>query len=713
MNALLDECQERTMRSRLLAMLAMLVLLGVACVAHADYIVIIADLNAKSPAASSGGAGGMTGGGGMMGGSPTVGGMGGMGGGPPPSFGPRGGPPPGGMGMMGMMGMMGGMGAPPPGVMGTIPPGAEDADDIPNIVVAVVEVTPKTETFYKLFEIGKVPSVVDAITGNHAFHHRWGKAPLFHKNYAYQVDPLRKANGKVLPSVKVQFKQLSEDVSKTKPSTDDLIKQVATWALEHNLLEEFVKEMDKIAEKDKTHPLVEAFLKTKEGLARSMPKSDLDSKWKGKLLPSQRVTQADGSHFAILHAADLSPEDVKTQVDRLEKSYHSFFYWWALQRTLLPMPRERLAVVIAGRPDQFRRLHEQLTPGPVVSDSFYAPREGLSVFSRKRTDAAYGNMEMLFTSTYKEYHRKGLITGDPAKGVPFDPQGKIQQRVGALLPRTYALMMKAMEEEWEANATSHEVGRQLMYSTGLLPRNVHVPEWVQFGMGSFFETPLQSPWGGAGTASPYWLPRFKEYVQKDASRSKNKQRYGDPGTLMAKVVTDSFFRAREPSPDDPIGMQEYRTLQRYGEAASWSLNFFLAHREMPKLLRYYKELSRMPRDMDLDDKVLEICFARAFECLNPDRSIDKQKWRELADRWLSFVNDQPLEADAVHKQIRDYYAKMALPSGPTGGGVGTTPLPTKGTGTTTGRPPRQPNPTAPRPGTGGGGIRRPFMPRGR
>ena len=44
-------------------------------------------------------------------------------------------------------------------------------------------------------------------------------------------------------------------------------------------------------------------------------------------------------------------------------------------------------------------------------------------------------------------------------------------------------------------------GPQRSLASGLLPRNVAVPEWLLFGMGSFFETPLQSPWAGIGAPS--------------------------------------------------------------------------------------------------------------------------------------------------------------------------------------------------------------------
>ena len=101
------------------------------------------------------------------------------------------------------------------------------------------------------------------------------------------------------------------------------------------------------------------------------------------------------------------------------------------------------------------------------------------------------------------------------------------------------MLMKALEDEWEATAMSNEVARQLMFASKLVPTNVTIPEWVQFGMGSFFETPLQSPFGGPGSASPYWLPRFKEYIDPKAKK------YGaTPLETMLGVVTDAHFRAK-------------------------------------------------------------------------------------------------------------------------------------------------------------------------
>ena len=49
---------------------------------------------------------------------------------------------------------------------------------------------------------------------------------------------------------------------------------------------------------------------------------------------------------------------------------------------------------------------------------------------------------------------------------------------------------------------------------------------------------------------------------------------------------------------------------------AWSLTYFLAHRKLGNdrfgLIRYYRELARMPRDLEFDGDSLVLLFARAF-----------------------------------------------------------------------------------------------------
>jgi hypothetical protein len=193
--------------------------------------------------------------------------------------------------------------------------------------------------------------------------------------------------------------------------------------------------------------------------------------------------------------------------------------------------------------------------------------------------------------------------------------------------------------------------------------------------------PLQSPFGGVGAASPYWMPRFREsykakHYNKDRSATANPSSYD----ALVRTVTDGGFRAKpEPvvlQPGDTPEIVANRAKEanlRRARASAWSLTFFLARQELPGLKRYLKELSRMPRDVELDDKVLLTCFAKAFDCLNADKSVNKAKLTSLvADRWVKYVNDTPLEAEAVHKKIRDYFKQVTRvpPAGQGGAGAG-------------------------------------------
>ena len=98
-----------------------------------------------------------------------------------------------------------------------------------------------------------------------------------------------------------------------------------------------------------------------------------------------------------------------------------------------------------------------------------------------------------------------------------------------------ALLLKAMEHDSELSSTSHDAARQLLYASGLLPRNVLVPEWIEFGMGSFFETSPGSPWPTTGAVNYEYMTPFKNLQKKHRLERSSLE------TLRA-VVTDRYFR---------------------------------------------------------------------------------------------------------------------------------------------------------------------------
>jgi len=215
---------------------AALMALLLAGYASADYQLIVVNLNAKDPSKQE------SGGGDKFGGGPAV---------PPMSGGPM--VPP----------MGGGKGG--PGPKGGEP---EDADDSPDLIVAVVEVKSISKNFAKEFGDGKREI---------KFQHHWGKIDLVSKTWLYEATLLKKSEGGALPTVKERFaareKEVIGDGKDNKPPTREVVRKVAQFALELGLVDECAKVMDKLAESDKDNPSVKAYRTVKAEMDKPLRSS--------------------------------------------------------------------------------------------------------------------------------------------------------------------------------------------------------------------------------------------------------------------------------------------------------------------------------------------------------------------------------------------------------------------------------------------------------
>jgi hypothetical protein len=638
-------------------LLAALIALLAAGHASADYLLIVVNLNAKassSDSTQSGMLGGPPIGGGQLGGPPQAGGPkpGGMLGGPPPqgggAIGLGGNLGGGALGLRGGMGNLGG----PPGP-GSGPKSDDDVDESPDLIVAVIEVKTLTKEAAKLFAAGKKEV---------KFVHNWGKVDLVHKTVSYEATLLGSKDSP-LPTVKERFAARKKKVMDgSKPTTREVIKDVALFALELGLVDECAEVMDELAASDKADAAVKAYLTVKAALAKPLANDkDEASKWKTKLLEGYKVTQDDKHHFALIHP---NQSNGKAQLARLEHAFRAYYYWWALRSVALPVPSERLVSVQTEKTDDFVRLRTNFTASPSLADSFFARRELVSVFASQRTDASYDKLSKAAQPWWTaNFDRNELLTGIPNKGLPKTnkPAEKIAYAQAAKEPRTLALLLKAMENEFEQTGISHEASRQMLYATKQLPRNVHAPEWVQFGVGSFFETPLQAPWPTIGAANPYWLPRFKELQSKKKYEASYAQ-------TLKKIVTDSYFREKTKGDKAEEIAKSREANLRKARAASWALTYYLARYEanLPKLQRYFKELSKQPRDVDLDEKTLWECFTRAFGLDSED------KVRAFAGNWMAYLQAERVDATLIHEKIRKFYTEMNTPPAPKQGNTGNT-----------------------------------------
>jgi len=544
--------------------------------------------------------------------------------------------------MPGGAGIRGGM--PNPGGPG-LKSGDDDADESPDLIVAVIEVEAVGKESAKLFAAGK-----REVKFKHNLVHG-GKIELVHKTVSYEATLLGTKDAP-LPTVKERFAARKKKVMEgSKPTTREVIKDVALYALELGLVDECAKVMDELAESDKTDAAVKAYLTVKADLAKPLANTkDEASKWKTKLLEGYKVTQDDKHHFALIHA---NQTDGKAQLARLERAFRAYYYWWALRSVALPVPAERLVSVQSETTNDFAKLRTNFTASPSLADSFFARRESVSVFASQRTDAPYDKLSKAAQPWWTAgFDRNELLSGLPNKGTPKTTKAaeKLAYNAAAKEPRTLALLLKAMENEYEQTGISHEASRQMLFATKQLPRNVHAPEWVQFGVGSFFEMPLQSPWPTIGAANPYWLPRFRDFQSKKKYEASYAQ-------TLKKIVTDSYFREKPKGEKAEEIAKSREANLRKARAASWALTYYLARSEanLPKLQRYFKELSKQPRDADLDEKALWECFTRAFGLDSED------KVRAFAGNWMAYVQAERVDATLIHEKIRKFYNEMNTP----------------------------------------------------
>jgi hypothetical protein len=661
--------------------LAATLLLVSAGLASADYVIIVAnigagkELNAQQGMGMAGMRGGMPGG---MAGVPPGGGIAGAAGPQPgmmnpnmmpPGMGNRGGMAgmqgamPGAMmgmrggmaggmmgmrggmrggmagGMMGMAGMPGGM----MGMMSMMNAGPTDVDDVPYFIVAIVEVEPTVanSSLYKKLTPSQLNPVPSA-----KVKHKWGASTLLHQTSFGQTIVLTKdSDHKPLPTVlhsfTTQFTKLFKD---GKPTAEGIL-ELADWTLAHGLVDKFPQVMDKLVEIDKSHPAAVAYLKIKAELDRPPARDEADAGWRKKLLGGYKIAESDRHHYVVVHNANGGSDvQMHTHLDLLENSFRGFYYWFALKGVVLPVPRHRLVAVVTAQQRDFNHFHKILTSGPVVVDGFFARRENLAVMANKRQDDTYDSLNKFWKKWEdRGFKRTEILSGKRGEGHP-----KLAAPDVVAEAQMVALMLKVLEQEAELATISHDASRQQLFASGLLPRNVAAPEWVLFGMGSFFETPLQSPWPGIGAPNSYYLPRWHELKGKGFERS--------PGDTLRKVISDAYFRAIPPEGESETPLRHaHDAAVRKARTSSWALTYYLAKSKLDGLQRYFKEVSKMPRDIELDDEVLLGCFARAFGCVDASNKVDKGKLDALARAWYSYMDNVKFESESTMKQIREIF----------------------------------------------------------
>jgi hypothetical protein len=446
---------------------------------------------------------------------------------------------------------------------------------------------------------------------------------------------------------------------------------LAEWALEHGLLKEFHKTMSMMEqEKEEKRParmkaLLASYARVRTALAKT-PKGD-DPALASLLTDLQKagyrqLNSAQGHYTVLSNVPSTRNEGLLRRLGLMEETYEKFYYWFALHNveTMPPVPERRLMAVIVADPKEFAEKQKAWGSLPLIGDGFLPRRDNVMVLSAEHLDDNFALLKKNNQEIVKKRSRKDLVSGS------IWPEGTYKTIKGRIVPQdlprfmkdkeiwddaaaisymqTLVLVEKILATEAERATISHEATRQLLFATGMLPRNVEVPEWIQYGLASFFETPQGSFYPSVGLPSWTNLIDFKYH---------RKTHLGAPKDVLLNLISDRYFLKAQES-EKRLDASRYRPEhlvnqakddQEIARSTAWALVYYLAKEgKLHALLKYSAELDRLPRDLELSPRVLRACFTRAFGL--PDTRL-----QEIANEWFTAMENTILE---IQEWERDF-----------------------------------------------------------
>lgn len=488
----------------------------------------------------------------------SEGGAGGLPGQPPGEGGGIGQPGPGGLpgqppgGYPGMPGGIPGM----PGMPGGIPgmpgaPGGSDAGSVSKDKSLVVLV-PHKGIFRRYIHPAKRYNPATNIEWKPVVRTEYGETLLLDNSPPFQTYYLD------LPLLSAELKQrYAKKVLPAAPAKRfDLVYDLIKAAVEYDepdLAIQYAKEAVKWADaKDakadalsaKVAAFLTAFKTIEPKLSQPLPpdRAAVES-WQRRL---KAANVAPSDHYALLNYGDqyVTNDGLNRRLAALEKNFKSFYLTHALRGTALPLPAHPLPVVLVSSAAKMSDFRNKLAGGPTVADAFYAPTHGLLVMSPERTDELALTFKRSVGSSGQEgWDFNQLLKGNAPDAKDDAPPAKIVKMM------TYALVARALEDEGITAAVTRGGSRQLAAATGLLPKYVQVPDWVEYGVSSQFELPTNP---GVVTAAKTpsltvgvraWAGAANYVLLREFQNMLTAKELPAEDVLLRRVVTDAYFDA--------------------------------------------------------------------------------------------------------------------------------------------------------------------------
>jgi hypothetical protein len=334
----------------------------------------------------------------------------------------------------------------------------------------------------------------------------------------------------------------------------------------------YAEELRKVvAEKKLTVPgdvkrFLDAWEQMREATLQPAPEPSNAETWRARL--DARQVRVDG-HYAVIYWDHLD-SDVIRRTAQLNDNFAAFFLWHATRGVVLKPPTKPLIAVLSllkkNEQDHLSTLRYALDGYdgvPAQAGGFYSPEHNIIVLAPDRMD----HVGQTFRAQMRQVFITGLNPDELLSGkIPkIDPSGKEGSKPDDVArATTLAVVEKLALEEFEIAAVSREGNRQLLFSTGILPKHVTLPHWLTQGALDFFTRPRgpayvtlgddDKPYMTLAYTTGYGVPNYilQRYFQDMAT---HKELNPDQTKLLENILTDAYFSglkdAIDPDPAPP------------------------------------------------------------------------------------------------------------------------------------------------------------------
>lgn len=346
------------------------------------------------------------------------------------------------------------------------------------------------------------------------------------------------------------------------PPTKDLANPPDAPKIAQELLEAAAEKKPMPANAER---FVKAWAEVSKGLRVAPPQSPEAVKWQSILTDGTQANLRTERFYSIVYW-DSSEAEVARRSAQLNDNLTAFYLTHAVRGVALPVPAKPFVVVLAKQGSAYNKLRPALDGLPSQTDAFYSPEHDLLVLSPELMDS----VGLTFQKQTQQYFAKGfsreqLLNGQFPKTDVIGVNGPRPEDVARA--NTLAFVEKLAIDDAEVAAVSREGTRQLLFTTGGLPKHVTLPNWLTQGALNFYTRPRGPAYVSIGEdekekaymtvafTTGYGVPNYVQqryFRDLDAHKELNN---ADRAKLLENVLTDAYFTglkdAIDPDPAPP------------------------------------------------------------------------------------------------------------------------------------------------------------------